>query len=193
MPVLFAALLATATSPEAADGFHVGLAVGAGYSYDGAPGLRLELRYGQWAISGALGRDTLASTTSEFGNTVTAPFGHSAAATARWIAGGDSGLTISFSVWWQREHTATPFFPEPHADDHYLVLLPAIGWRFRRGPLFFELNAGLPFNRRSTFVLIDEPSGATAPVPKWSVGFSGCGYCDAMPLPAVDIGVGVSF
>src|SRR5947209_6462073 len=193
MPVLLAALLATATSAEAPDGFHVGLAAGAGYSYDCAPGLRLELRYGQWAISGALGRDTLASNTSELGNIVTAAFGHSAAATARWIERGNSGPTVSFTVWWQREHTATPFFAEPHADDRYVVLVPAIGWRFRSGPLFLELNAGLPFNRRSTFVLIDEPMGATAPAPKWRVGFTGCNYCDAMPLPVLEIGLGVSY
>src|SRR4051794_41949700 len=105
MPVLLAALLATATAAEAPDGFHVGLAAGAGYSYDGAPGLRLELRYGQWGISGALGRDTLASNTSEFGNIVTAAFGQSAAATARRVARGNNGPPGSFTAWGGRGDT----------------------------------------------------------------------------------------
>lgn len=192
MLFLVAALLATASSPEA-DGFHAGLWAGAGYSYDGAPGLRFELRYGQWAVSGALGRDTLASRTSQFGNVVTAGFGHSAAAGARWIARGDAGPTLSLTIWWQREHTSTRFFAEPHADDHYLVLLPAIGWRHRAGPLFFEWNVGVPINRRSTYVFIDEPSVAAAPVPKWSAGFTGCNHCDGTPLPAVELGVGMSY
>jgi hypothetical protein len=185
-----------AASAETARGFHLGVSVGAGYSYDGLFGLRLEGRYSLFALSVGLGRDALPSTET-YGTpthtTVTSSGPHSLAGSLRFLSGGSEGLVASLTVWTQWEHATNIYVPEPHGDDRYWVIQPALGWRWRFEPLFLELSIGLPINHRRASPRLDEPGFPTGMYSTNSIGFTGCTQCDAMPLPSAEVGIGFSY
>lgn len=184
----------------AADGgFHAGVSAGAGFSYDGVAGVRAEARYGPFGVGFSLGLDALGSSgrgaQAPFGRpaTVSSSFPHSFAASVRFVSGRARGLVLSLTNWRQWEHTSSPPLPEPHLDDRYSVWQPALGWRFAGEHAHLELALGLPISSHHYFVIADEGPPDATRVHVSGFGWTGCGQCDLMPWPTLELGAGFEF
>jgi hypothetical protein len=191
------AALAAGPTESAEGGWRGAVALGAGLSYDGVVGLRLEGGYGPFSLSLGLGRDTLPSDKRAPGFSpaqVHANAFHSMAASLRWLSGGRTGLALSLTLWAQWERTTAATLDPSHPDDRYVVLQPAVGWRGLLGPVFLEASIGLPYTWQRFSDVSDEASFQGYTVRRRGFGWTGCGHCDLMPwLPTLEAGAGLSF
>ena len=193
--VVAAAATAARAEPSAAEGLHLAVGAGAGFAYDGVAGLRLQGRYGHFALSLGLGRDALPSDqilSDGHGVAHGAPF-HSLAGSLQWIRGGDHGLVLSLTLWGQWESTRAATLPEPHSGDRWVILMPAAGWRWAAGPVYFEASLGLPYSWTRYTAIDDEPPFLPVVERRSGLGWSGCGRCDLMKSwPSAELGLGWS-
>jgi hypothetical protein len=190
------AALAAGPAESADGGWRGAVALGAGLSYDGVIGLRLEGGYGPFSLSLGLGRDALPSDERGLGFSpaqIHSRAFHSIATSLRWLSGGSRGLALSLTLWSLWERTTAATLDPSHPDDRYVVLQPAVGWRWLLGAIFLEASIGLPYSWQRFSDVSDEPGFQGYTVRRRGFGWTGCSRCDRMGLPTLEAGAGLSF
>ena len=191
------AALAAGLAESGEGGWRGAVALGAGFSYDGIVGLRLEGGHGPFSLSVGLGRDALPSDKRAMGfspaQTHAGAF-HSIATSLRWLSGVNRGLALSLTLWAQWERTTAATLDPSHPDDRYVVLQPAVGWRWLLGAIFLEGSIGLPYSWQRFSDVSDEGSFQGYTVRRRGFGWTGCSRCDLMSgWPTLEAGAGLSF